>query len=100
MKPIVFDEEARAELDKAAEEYEALREGLGDDFVGEIRQGLERIEKMPQSFSHFETTEFRKCILRRFPYTIYFSEEEDRIWIAAVAHQRRRPGYWLDRQPE
>jgi toxin ParE1/3/4 len=42
----------------------------------------------------------RKCFVRRFPYTIFYLELAEQIWIAAVAHQRRRPGYWRNRMPE
>jgi hypothetical protein len=42
----------------------------------------------------------RKCFVRRFSYTIFYLELAEQIWIAAVAHQRRRPGYWRNRMPE
>lgn len=42
----------------------------------------------------------RENVPRRFPYTTFFLKQEDRIWIAAVAHQRQRPGYWSQQQPE
>ncbi len=99
MKPVDFDDEARAEFDAAAAYYEAQRAGLGDDFVAEVEQAVQRISQMPQAFSPFGNGG-RKCVLRRFPYTVYFLERDDRVWIAAVAHQRRRPGYWAHRQPD
>jgi hypothetical protein len=42
----------------------------------------------------------RKVRLRRFPYLIYYVELDDSLWIAAVAHQKRRPGYWSHRRVE
>lgn len=36
-------------------------------------------------------------ILRRFPYTIHYEVTESHVTVLAVAHQRRRPGYWQDR---
>ena len=42
----------------------------------------------------------RYCPLRRFPYTLVYIDLEDRIWVAAVAHQRRRPHYWSRRSPD
>jgi hypothetical protein len=36
-------------------------------------------------------------VLRRFPYLIVFREGMEGIEIVAVAHGRRRPGYWRDR---
>jgi toxin ParE1/3/4 len=98
MKPVVFDSEAKAEFDAAAAWYEAQRTGLGDDFVNEVEQAIQRIAQMPQAFPPHGSSGVRKCVLPRFPYNIFFLDLDDRIWIAAVAHQRRRPGYWAHRQ--
>ena len=92
MKPVVFDDEARAEFAAAAAYYEAQRAGLGADFVAEVERAAQRIGQTPQAFPPYAHGA-RKCVLRRFPYTVYFLELGDRVWIAAVAHQRRRPSY-------
>ena len=36
-------------------------------------------------------------LTRRFPYGVVYQEREGRIFIVAVAHQRRKPDYWLKR---
>ena len=100
MKMVVFDSEASDELHSAARYYEEKQEGLADEFMEEVEQAKERIGRMPQAFPLHTGSDLRKCILRRFPYTIFFLEQEDRVWIAAVAHQKRRPGYWSGRQPD
>lgn len=99
MRAVTFDSEADAEFRAAASYYEGQRAGLGDDFADEVEQAVQRIAQAPQAFPFHGSSGLRKCILRRFPYTIFFQELQDRIWIAAVAHQRRRPGYWSHRQP-
>ena len=100
VNPVVFDSEAKAEFDAAASYYEAQRAGLGDDFVAEVEQATQRIARMPRSFPPYGPSGLRKCVLRRFPYSIFFLELTDRVWIAAVAHQRRKPGYWAHRKPD
>jgi plasmid stabilization system protein ParE len=40
----------------------------------------------------------RKLMGQRFQYSIYYAIEPDRIRVLAVAHQRRRPFYWLRRE--
>lgn len=40
----------------------------------------------------------RRYLLRRFPYSIIYQPIGDEIRIVAVAHQRRRPGYWSGRK--
>ena len=39
----------------------------------------------------------RRVVLRRFPYFIVFFDWQDEIYIVAVAHAKRRPGYWKER---
>jgi toxin ParE1/3/4 len=99
MKPVTFDGEAEDEFRAAASYYEAQRAGLGDHFVADVELAVQRIAQMPQAFPPHGASGLRKCFLRRLPYTLFFLELQDRIWIAAVAHQRRRPGYWSHRHP-
>ena len=55
-----------------------------------------RIQGNPKMYSQYKDTEYRKCLVQGFPYSIFYRELEDCIWIAAVAHQKRRPDYWMD----
>ena len=100
MKPVVFDSEAKAEFDAAASYYEGQQAGLGDGFAAEVEGATRRVARLPHAFPTHPPSGLRKCVLRRFPYTLFFLEQDDRIWIAAVAHQRRRPGYWSHRKPD
>jgi len=36
-------------------------------------------------------------VLRRFPYTIFFTVTELSVEVTAIAHAKRRPGYWISR---
>jgi len=99
MKPIVFDEEAQEELDAAMAHYEAVRKGLGKELLGIVRKACELVQLQPQLCQRHEETEFRRYPLRRFPYTLFYLETDNDIWVAAFAHQKREPGYWKDRQP-
>jgi hypothetical protein len=36
-------------------------------------------------------------VLRRFPFVVFYSIDGASIDVYAVAHAKRRPGYWLDR---
>jgi toxin ParE1/3/4 len=74
MKPVTFDSEAEAEFRAAAVYYEGRQVGLGDDFVAEVEQAVQRIAQTPQAFPLHGSAGYRKCILRRFPYTLFFLE--------------------------
>ena len=100
MKPVIFHPDAVVELRAAVAYYEQQRPGLGNDLQREVERVIGRIQQHPQWFPRHNEAGLRKCFVRRFPYTIFYLELADQIWIAAVAHQRRRPGYWRHRTPE
>ena len=100
MKQIVVHSEAIAELDEAMAYYERHVEGLGLDLLSEIMKASFKIQQNPQLYPVYKNTEFRICLVERFPYTIFYLEFEESIWMAAMAHQKRRPGYWKKRTLE
>lgn len=93
---IVFTEIAQRELEDAASFYETELEGLGRKFKAEAKAAVVRISKYPRMWSE-ERGGIRKCLLHRFPYKLLYSIEEDHILILVVAHQHRKPDYWVDR---
>lgn len=97
MKPLEIDREADLESIQAQAYYEEQRENLGERFIDALLEACKRIERSPRSFSFFKNTPFRKCLMKKFPYTVYFHELDEVVRIIAVAHQSRREGYWLDR---
>jgi plasmid stabilization system protein ParE len=70
--------------------------GLGLAFLDEIEESVEQVLANPEACQH-EYGEIRCKRLRRFPYNLFYSLEADRIRVLAVAHQKRRPGYWRNR---
>ncbi len=85
MKPIVFHRDAAAELDEAMNFYESRRTGLGLTFLADSQQTIHLIEQAPVTWPIYGNTALRMCSLKRFPYVIYFLEQDLCIWIAAVA---------------
>ena len=99
MKPVVFDTEAAIEFDEAVEYYEAQTEGAGVRLRIEVRRALDRAAANPQHYQKIGRTSYRKCQVPPFRYMIFFLERPGYIWVAAVAHASRRPGYWRGRRP-
>lgn len=91
--------DAEAELREALRYYEAQRPGLGSEFRTEFEAAVQRVRENPESNAVEDDSGARYCMLRRFPYNIVYVDLDDRIWVAAVAHQRRRPRYWARRSP-
>lgn len=88
---------AREDLNKAAAFYEASVPGLGDAFLDDVERALQSIRENPRIGAPVGRA-FRRTVLRRFPFTIVYAERETEIVIVAIAHDRRRPGYWRGRQ--
>lgn len=98
--PLRISEEADVEATEASCWYDARRPGLGDEFLTAVDQARERIESNPCLGSRppgVSSEDVHRVIMRRFPYDVVYIELPDRIQVLAVAHERRRPGYWIDR---
>ncbi|MFQ5791535.1 MAG: type II toxin-antitoxin system RelE/ParE family toxin [Acidobacteriota bacterium] len=87
---------ADQEMNEAARFYEERSAGLGLDFLEEVERTVESIVAHPNSGRRISEN-IRRRIVRRFPFGILYSIESDLIVIVAVAHLRRRPGYWKGR---
>jgi plasmid stabilization system protein ParE len=101
-KPLLIEAEASRELEDAARWYEEQRPGLGERFLDEVAVALERIVLFPAAGFPvpYVSPELaaRRSPVMRFPYHVVYLDTPDAIRILAVAHDRRRPGYWLGRQ--
>lgn len=95
---VVFSRFAKQELDDAVRYYEIQVQGLGKRFRREVRRGARRIAQYPEAGSA-ERGEVRKYLLHKFPYKLLYSIELEHLFIIAVAHQHRKPDYWI-RQAE
>lgn len=100
MKPATLHEDAEAELREALDYYAQQRAGLDGEFRREFEAALQQVRENPLLHAVEDDAGVRYCPLQRFPFTLVYVDFEDRIWVAAVAHQRRRPRYWARRQPE
>lgn len=96
MKPIGFLPEAEQEMLEAARYYESQASGLGADYLSEIERAVASIAESPMTWPKVEG-ELRRRLVRRFPFGILYRDEPEEIVIVAVAHLRRKPGYWRER---
>jgi plasmid stabilization system protein ParE len=93
---VIFHPEAHAEMIEHARYYEAKSEGLGSDFLAAVEKTTQRIEEFPKA-GPTDRANIRKRLVSGFPFSILYELQPDRIYIAAVMHQHRRPGYWRKR---
>ena len=96
MKPVAYLQAATAEMERSAVWYEKRQQDLGRRFHAAIKEAEVFISKNPHlGTPHRRNT--RKWRVPDFPYNLIYREEAERILICAVAHAKRRPGYWLRR---
>lgn len=100
-KPVRFAHAARTEVLEAARWYEQQRRGLRAEFLVSLDEAVGRmvavggsLERIPLGDPAFP---IRRIHLRRFPYSLVYIELPTRLRVLAVAHARRRPGYWRTR---
>ena len=92
----IFHPEAHEELIESARVYDGRLAGFGSDFLTAVEETTRRIERFPQAGA-VDKANIRKRLVSGFPFTILYEIQTDRIFIAAVMHQHRRPGYWRQR---
>lgn len=94
---VLVSPEARLEFEAAERYYERQVPGLGAGFPGEILVAVGRLRQWPLAFP-VERGDIRRLTLSRFPYKLLYSIEADCIYLIAVAHQHRKPDYWVERR--
>lgn len=95
--PVRISEEA-----DAARWYETHRLGLGAEFVEAVDNAVVRIAETPRMGSPvpgIADETIRRRAVGRFPFHVVYVELPDRLQVLAVAHDRRRPAYWVGRLP-
>lgn len=101
MKVVEFAPAARAELDTAAEWYERERPGRGLRLYAAVERAVELVAAFPAAGPAFPEIDpdrgVRRRIVRGFPFVLAYRVLGDTVRIDAVAHTRRRPGYWRRR---
>jgi hypothetical protein len=96
VKPHSFHPQAAEEYAAAAAYYAAIQLELGGRFYDEVESLIHDIRCDPARFRLFDAPA-RRHLGSRFPYAVIYLDQPDRIWIVAVMHCKRRPGYWRQR---
>ena len=91
-----FHSEARMEARDAMLYYRELDPVNAAEFLEIYETAIAQILTTPLACAVL-VGKVRSKILRKYPYTIFYRFDADEVRIIAVAHQKRRPGYWLNR---
>ena len=90
-RQIIFDAEARLELEAAVVWYDTQQPGLGDRFEAEVHSTFQRILTNPERFRAVskKTRHARVEVFKK--YSVYFRIEPDFIGIVSIFHASRNP---------
>ena len=91
-----FDIAARREIDEAHQWYEAQQSGLGFRYVREVESCSRMIRRFPLVAPEIASG-VRHALVPRFPYGLLYRIDGETIYVLAVMHLHRRPGYWQGR---
>lgn len=97
MAEVRFHPEAQAEYQAAFEWYQARSPLAADRFEAELEKVLGLVASSPTMFPLVDDSH-RYAMLRRFPYSLVYQALPDGVHVVAVAHSRRKPGYWQGRE--
>lgn len=93
---VEFHPAALREVEEAQGWYEERSLFAASAFLRELTTAVRRIRQAPDRYPAAEAGT-RRILLERFPFTIYYRVRQSTLIVVAVAHQKRRPGYWTSR---
>jgi plasmid stabilization system protein ParE len=93
---VEFHPEALEET-KAAREWYAERSLVASrSFVSELIHAINLVSESPETWPTYKGNT-RRYVFPRFPFSLAYRVIEEKIQIIAVAHTKRKPGYWKNR---
>lgn len=95
---LILAPEAEQDILKAYNWYENRRPGLGEEFLRCLDASLEQIRRMPEIHAKVHQ-EYRRALIRRFPYAVFYEYGASGIVVYSVFHTSRDPARWRERLP-
>ena len=93
---LLIQPEAEAEISEAFRWYEDKTQGLGSEFMRALDASLSAIQRNPSAYPPVYK-QMRRVLLRRFPYSVIYLLNDNRIVVLACFHASRDPKQWQDR---
>jgi toxin ParE1/3/4 len=94
--PIRFHPEAVAEVRTAFQWYAQRSETAAERLMEELDLAVQRIASDPVRWPVY-LMGTKRYFLHRFPYIVVYRIRDPVVEVVAVAHAKRRPGYWKSR---
>ncbi|MGB7344077.1 MAG: type II toxin-antitoxin system RelE/ParE family toxin [Pirellulaceae bacterium] len=93
---IEFHPEAIREIREAVQWYRERNDEVATEFRNLVESAEELVQRSPESWASYllETRGFR---FQKFPFVLAYVIRGQQVFIVALAHTKRKPGYWRDR---
>ena len=85
-----YTNKSKEDLEIAIAWYEKQRRGLGFEFLDCVEVAIKSIVERPELYQIYYS-QFRGCIVRRFPFVIFYTIEYDEIIVHSVFDSRQDP---------
>jgi plasmid stabilization system protein ParE len=95
-KPYRVDDQAWIEVEAADDWYQLQSEEASAAFLAEVYSAFETISQAPRRWPMY-LHGTRRFLLHHFPFSIVYLDDPDGVTFVAVAHNKRKPGYWKER---
>jgi plasmid stabilization system protein ParE len=92
---ILLPESVR-DLTEAYRWYEERRTGLGAEFLRNVEACFDSMRRHPEMYAVAHEN-YRRALVRRFPYAIFYEHEAATITVYAVFHSAQDPHKWRAR---
>lgn len=96
MLPVDYLPGARRDFDESFDWYLQRSAEAAVRFANSVDAALTVVAADPERFAVVDELH-RECPVKRFPFRIVYRVVENRVLVVAIAHAKRRPGYWHDR---
>ena len=97
--PVVFTEDARADVLDAFDFYEEREQGLGERFRDHLDFAIAKVKASPERYPIVHRN-LRRKLVERFPYAVFYRFDPGVIVVVAVMHGRQAPALWKGRAPQ
>ena len=92
-----FHPEAAQEVQGAVDWYRERSVEAAAGFVAELNYAIEQVAELPDTWPAYKENT-RRYVFRVYPYSLVYRIAGEEVTIVAVAHAKRKPGYWMSRK--
>jgi len=91
-----FFDDAAAEIEEDRSWYLKRSESAEAGFLRELDHAIQQVIDAPLQWPQY-LAGTRRYVFPTYPYSLVYFVEDDIINVVAVAHDKKRPGYWRKR---